>query len=375
MMDRRNLNRRGFLTTSAVAGAAVAGTAASSFPAPAIAQDVQRWTMVTSWPRNLPGPGVAANTLAERITALSGGRLEVEVSAAGELVPGNGVFDAVAEGTAQLYHSVPAYWGSKSIGILLFGSQPFGLTAPEQSGWMNHGGGQALYDEMYGRFGLKPFLCGNSGPQWFGWFKEEIATVDDLRGLRFRTAGLNSEVLSRLGVAVQAMGGGDMFQALQSGTIDAGEFIGPWTDSALGFYQVAQNYYWPGIGEPSSAEECGINLEAYDALPDDLKQAVAYACQSLYDEVLTEYNTNHAKALPQLVAEQGVQVRKVPEEILVAIGTAAGEVMAELREHDDELVGRIVESFLTYRNSLVDYMQYADGGIMNARLLDYGYPG
>ncbi|MEQ8968705.1 MAG: TRAP transporter substrate-binding protein [Azospirillaceae bacterium] len=374
-MDQRNLNRRGFLTTSAAAGAAVAGTAASSFPAPAIAQDVQRWTMVTSWPRNLPGPGVAANTLAERITALSGGRLEVEVSAAGELVPGNGVFDAVAEGTAQLYHSVPAYWGSKSIGILLFGSQPFGLTAPEQSGWMNHGGGQALYDEMYGRFGLKPFLCGNSGPQWFGWFKEEIATADDLRGLRFRTAGLNSEVLSRLGVAVQAMGGGDMFQALQSGTIDAGEFIGPWTDSALGFYQVAQNYYWPGIGEPSSAEECGINLEAYEALPDDLKQAVAYACQSLYDEVLTEYNTNHAKALPQLVAEQGVQVRKVPEEILVAIGTAAGEVMAELREHDDELVGRIVESFLTYRNSLVDYMQYADGGIMNARLLDYDYPG
>jgi len=374
-MDRRKLDRRGFLTTTAAAGAAAAGTAASALPAPAIAQDVRRWTMVTSWPRNLPGPGVAANTLAERITALSGGRLEVEVSAAGELVPGNGVFDAVSEGTAQLYHSVPAYWGSKSIGILLFGSQPFGLTAPEQSGWMNHGGGQALYDEMYARFGLKPFLCGNSGPQWFGWFKQELASVDDLRGLRFRTAGLNSEVLSRLGVAVQAMGGGDMFQALQSGTIDAGEFIGPWTDSALGFYQVAQNYYWPGIGEPSSAEECGINLEAYEALPDDLKQAVAFACQSLYDEVLTEYNTNHARALPQLVAEQGVQVRKVPEEILVAVGNAAGEVIGELRENDDALVGRIVESFLAYRNSLVDYMQYADGGIMNARLLDYTYAG
>lgn len=367
------MDRRKFVTTAALGGAAVTAGAASSFPKPALSQDVTRWTMVTSWPRNLPGPGVAANTLAERITALSGGRLEVEVSSAGELVPGRGVFDAVSEGTAQLYHSVPAYWGSKNRGILLFGSQPFGLTAPEQSGWMNHGGGQALYDEMYARFNLKPFLCGNSGPQWFGWFKTEIQSVDDLRGLRFRTAGLNSEVLSRLGVAVQAMGGGDMFQALQSGTIDAGEFIGPWTDSALGFYQVAPFYYWPGIGEPSSAEECGINLDAFEALPADLQQAVALACQSLYDDVLTEYNTNHARALPQLIAEQNVQLRTVPEPILVAIGNAAGEVLGELREDDDDLVRRIVESFLAYRNMIVNYMQYADGGIMNARLLDYQY--
>lgn len=368
------MKRRNFIAGSGAASLAAAGGAAT-LSAPAIAQDVQRWTMVTSWPRNLPGPGVAANRLAERITALSGGRIEVEVSAAGELVPGRGVFDAVSEGTAQLYHSVPAYWGSKSTGILLFGSQPFGLTGPEQSGWMNHGGGQDLYDEMYGRFNLKPFLCGNSGPQWFGWFREEINTTDDLRGLRFRTAGLNSEVMSRLGVAVQAMGGGDMFQALQSGSLDAGEFIGPWTDSALGFYQVAPYYYWPGIGEPSSAEECGINADVYADLPEDLQQAVALACQSLYDEVLTEYNTNHARALPQLVNEQGVQVRRVPESILTDLGNAAGEVMEELRENDDELVRRIVESFLTYRNSLVNYMQYADGGVMNARVLDYAYPG
>ncbi|MCB9959520.1 MAG: TRAP transporter substrate-binding protein [Rhodospirillaceae bacterium] len=368
------MNRRKFLTTGGAAGLAVAGAAASSFPAPAIAQDVRHWTMVTSWPRNLPGPGVAANTLAERITALSGGRIEVEVAAAGELVPGNGVFDAVSEGTAELYHSVPAYWGSRSIGILLFGSQPYGLTAPEQSGWMNHGGGQALYDEMYARFGLKPFLCGNSGPQMFGWFRNELTSLDDLRGLRFRTTGLNSEVLTRLGVAVQAMGGGDMFQALQSGTLDAGEFIGPWTDSALGFYQVASYYYWPGAGEPSSAEECAINANVYAELPDDLKQAVRYACQSLYDQVLTEYNTNHARALPQLIADHGVQLRQVPEEIELAVGNAAGELMSELRENEDELVVRIVESFLAYRTSMVNYMQYADGGVMNARLLDYTYP-
>ncbi|NNG05676.1 MAG: TRAP transporter substrate-binding protein [Inquilinus sp.] len=356
-----------------VKGVALGTAAAATFAAPAIAQGIRQWKMVTAWPKNLPGPGVAAQMLADRITALSGGRIEVKLYAAGELVPGRGVFDAASEGTAELYHAVPAYWGSKSKGILLFGSQPFGLRADEQFGWLAHGGGQALYDEMYGRFGLKPFLCGNSGPQWQGWFRDEIASVDDLRGLKFRTTGLASEMCSKLGMAVQAMGGRDMFQALQSGALDAGEFIGPWTDSALGFYQVAKNYYWPGVGEPSSAEECGVNLAAYNDLPDDLKQAVAYACESLYNPVWTEYTTNHARALKQLVEEQGVQIRKLPDEVIVAMGNAAGEVMTDLREDSDELVRRITESFLAYRKSVADYMTYADNGQMNARALDYTY--
>ena len=364
------MKRRAFLKAG---GAGAAAVAASGLAAPAVAQGKMQWKMVTAWPKNLPGPGVAAQLLADRITALSGGRIEVKLFAAGELVPGRGVFDAVSEGTAELYHAVPAYWGSKSKGILLFGSQPFGLRADEQVGWLTHGGGQALYDEMYARFGLKPFLCGNSGPQWAGWFRTEIKSVDDLKGLRFRTTGLASEMCAKLGMAVQAMGGRDMFQALQSGALDAGEFIGPWTDSALGYYQVAKNYYWPGVGEPSSAEECGVNLKAYDALPEDLKQAVALACESLYNPVWTEYTTKHALALQKLVAEQGVQVRQLPESVLVAMGNAAGEVMTELRESDDDLVKRIAESFLAYRSSIADYMVYADNGQMNARALDYTY--
>ncbi len=361
------MKRRDFMKTAAVS--AVASTLAT----PALAQGKIQWKMVTAWPKNLPGPGVAAQKLADRITALSGGRIEVKLFAAGELVPGRGVFDAVSQGTAELYHAVPAYWGSKSKGILMFGSQPFGLRADEQVGWLTHGGGQELYDEIYGRFGLKPFLCGNSGPQWQGWFKKEINSVDDLKGLRFRTTGLASEMCSKLGMAVQAMGGRAMFQALQSGALDAGEFIGPWTDSALGFYQVAKNYYWPGVGEPSSAEECAVNANAYNELPDDLKQAVAYACESLYNPVWTEYTTKHALALTKLVKEQGVQVKKLPDEVILAMGNAAGEVIAELREDDDELVRRIVESFLSYRSSIASYMPYADNGQMNARAMDYKY--
>ena len=370
------IKRRTMLAGGTLAGGAAIGAAASAvsgFPGPAIAQDVIRWKMVTAWPKNLPGPGVAAQMLADRITALSGGRLEVELFAAGEIVPGNQVFDAVSEGTAELFHAVPSYWGSKSRGILLFCSQPFGLRADEQFGWLAHGGGQALYDEIYGRFGLKPFLCGNSGPQWAGWFKNEITSVDDLQGLRFRTTGLASEMFSKLGMAVQAMSGGDMFQALQTGTIDAGEFIGPWTDGALGFYQVAKNYYWPGVGEPSSAEECAVNMAAWEALPADLQLAVETACKSLYNDVHTEYMTKNAQSLEQLVAEHGVLVRQFPEEVMIAMGNAAGEVIAELAEDEDELVRRIVESFLAYRASIAAYMVYADNGQMNARALPFTY--
>lgn len=361
------MERRTFLKAGA------AGTAATALASPAIAQDIRQWKLVTAWPKNLPGPGVAAQSLADRITTLSGGRIEVKLFAAGELVPGRGVFDAVSEGTAELYHAVPAYWGSKSKGILLFGSQPFGLRADEQFGWLYHGGGQALYDEMYGRFGIKPFLCGNSGPQWGGWFRDEINSAEDLKGLKFRTTGLASEMCAKLGMAVEAMSGPAMFQALQTGALDAGEFIGPWTDSALGYYQVAKNYYWPGVGEPSSAEECGVNAEVFNALPDDLKQVVSLACESLYNPVWTEYTTKHAIALKSLVDEQGVMVKMFPEDVIAAMGKAGAEVIDELRQDDDALVKQITESFVAYRDSVGGYMTYADNGQMNARAGIMGY--
>ncbi|MGC1504713.1 MAG: TRAP transporter substrate-binding protein [Sulfitobacter sp.] len=361
------MDRRKFLTAASL------GTATAALATPAIAQDKREWKMVTAWPKNLPGPGVAAQTLADRITTLSGGRIEVKLYPAGELVPGRGVFDAVSEGTAELYHAVPAYWGSKSKGILLFGSQPFGLRADEQFGWMYHGGGQALYDEMYGRFGIKPFLCGNSGPQWGGWFRNDINSAEDLKGLKFRTTGLASEMAAKMGMAAEAMSGPAMFQALQTGALDAGEFIGPWTDSALGYYQVAKNYYWPGVGEPSSAEECGVNSQAFESLPDDLKQVVTLACESLYNPVWTEYTTKHARALNAMVADEGVQVKMFPEDVITAMGVAAGEVIDELRQDDDALVKRITESFIEYRDSVGPYMVYADNGQMNARAAVMGF--
>jgi TRAP-type mannitol/chloroaromatic compound transport system substrate-binding protein len=226
---------------------------------------------------------------------------------------------------------------------------------------------------MYGRFGIKPFLCGNSGPQWAGWFRNEITSVEDLKGLKFRTTGLASEMATKLGMAAEAMGGPPMFQALQTGALDAGEFIGPWTDSALGYYQVAKFYYWPGVGEPSSAEECGVNAAAYNDLPDDLKQAVSFACESLYNPVWTEYTTKHAQSLKTLVDEHGVQVRKLPDDVIAAMGKVGAEVIDELRQDSDELVKRITESYVAYRDLVGGYMTYADNGQMNARASVMGY--
>ncbi len=348
---------------------AAAAAAASSFPKPAISQQRIEWRMVTAWPRNLPGPGVAAQKVADRIAAVTGGRITVKLFAAGEIVPATGVFDAVAAGTADLYHAVPAYWVSKSPGIGFFGSFPFGMTAYEQQAWLMHGGGQALYDEIYARFNIKPFNTGNSGPQWLGWFRKEIKSIDDFRGLRFRTAGLGAEMFRRAGASVVTLPAGEIFQALQSGTIDAAEFVGPFSDAPLGLHQVAKNYYYPGVQEPSSAEEIGINLERWNALSDDLKAAIRYACQSVAEEVTTEYDTRHPQALAQLVSQHGVQVKEAPQDLLIALGNAAGQMLAEYREHQDPLVKKIANAYAEFRNRSQSYMMQSYGAIFNARAL------
>ncbi len=347
--------------------AAIGGVA--SLATPALSQGRIEWRMVTLWPRNLPGPGVAAQRRADRIGALSGGRLTVRLFAAGEVVPAPGAFDAVAAGTADLYHGVPAFWISKSPGIGFFGSFPFGLTAQERQGWMMHAGGQALYDEIYGRFGIKPFITGDSGPQWLGWFRREIRSIEDFRGLRFRTTGLGAEMFRRAGASVVNLPAGEIFAALQSGTIDAAEFLGPFSDAPLGLHQVAKNYYFPGVQEPSSAEEIGINMARWNALPEDLKNVVRFACMSLAEETTTEYDVRHPIALQELVTRHQVVVREAPRDLLIAFGNTAGQMLEELRNHQDPLVKRIADSYAAFRNRSAGYMAQSYGANFNARAL------
>jgi TRAP-type mannitol/chloroaromatic compound transport system substrate-binding protein len=356
------MQRRHFAQAATIGGAA-------TLAAPALSQGRIEWRMVTIWPRNLPGPGVAAQRVADRIGALSGGRLTVRLFSAGEVVPAPGAFDAVAAGTADLYHGVPAFWISKSPGIGFFGSFPFGLTAQERQGWMLHAGGQAMYDEIYARFGIKPFICGDSGPQWLGWFRREIRGIDDFRGLRFRTTGLGAEMFRRAGASVVNLPAGEIFSALQSGTIDAAEFLGPFSDAPLGLHQVAKNYYFPGVQEPSSAEEIGINMARWNALPDDLKAIVAAVAAAAHDFTTTEYDVRHPVALQELVTRHQVVVREAPRDLLIALGNTAGEMLAELRNHNDALVKRIADSYAVFRNRSAGYVAQTYAANFNARQL------
>lgn len=372
MKVRMDVKRRRFLKTAALGGAAAAASVASSFPAPAIAQDKREWKMVTSWPKGLPGVGTGAERLAQRITDMSGGRLTVKVYAAGEIVPALECFSAVAEGKAELGHDASYYHIGKHRQAPFFTAVPFGLTANEMSGWVNYGGGQALWDELYGGFGLKPFLAGNTGTQMLGWYRKELKSADDYKGLKVRMPGLGGEVVKRLGATVVGLPGGEIFQALQNGTVDAAEWVGPYNDQALGLNQVAEYYYGPGFQEPSAALELLVNKKLFEELPKDLQAIVAGAAQAAYEDQWAEYSLRNGEALANLIAK-GTKVSRVPNELMVAMGNASGELLAEERDKADAIGKKIFESYLKYRAPLSAYTRIGEQAMTNARALAYKY--
>ena len=253
--------------------------AAPAIVAPALAQNGKlRWRMVTSWPKRLPGPGMSAERLAERIAALSGGRLEIAVSAAGEVVPALGVLDAVGSGVAEMGHSAAFYWQGKEPAAAFFTTVPFGLLPNEHVAWIDAGGGQALWDELYAPFGVKPFMAGNTGVCMGGWFRHEIKSRDDVRGLKIRSLGLGGEVYRRLGAIPQTTAPAEILVALQSGVIDGAEFVGPGSDIALALYRYAPFYYGPGFNKPNGTGECIVNLNAWQALEAELQAIVSNTC-------------------------------------------------------------------------------------------------
>ena len=234
--------------------------------------------MVTTWPKNFPGLGTAAERLAKRITVASEGKITVKVFAAGELVPAFESFDAVSQGTAEIYHAADYYWQGKSKGFNFFCTVPFGMTATELNAWIYHNGGQELWDDLSGQFNVKAFLCANTGVQMGGWFANQVNTLDDFKGLKFRMPGIGGEVLRRLGAAVVNLPGGEIFPALQSGAIDGTEWVGPWNDLAFGFYKIVKNYYFPGFHEPGTALSAGFNRQKWEGLSTSEQQLIASAC-------------------------------------------------------------------------------------------------
>jgi len=358
---QQTYSRRALLGASAAAGA-------GALAAPAIAQEQAAldWKMVTSWPKNLPGPGVTAQRIADRIQLMSGGRLSIRLFAAGELVPALGVFDAVSAGTAQMAHTASFFWQGKIPAAVYFTAIPFGLLPHEHITWIEQGGGQALWDELYAPFGLKPVMAGNTGVQMGGWYKREISGLDDLTGLKIRMPGLGGEVMRRLGATPVSLPPGELFQALQSGVLDATEFLGPWSDRAMGFHKVAKTYYSPGFHEPNGTGEALFNQAALDALPEDLRAIVLEACKAENGRALAESDWENAGSLERLQEEDGVTVLPYPDEVLGALRRTAVEVLAEFADQD-ALARRIHESHQAARARLAPWSDVAMRRFMAAR--------
>ncbi len=353
--------RRGLLTATAAAGA-------GALAAPAIAQgsETLEWKMVTSWPKNLPGPGVTAQRIADQVGLMSGGRFTIRLYAAGELVPALGVFDAVSAGTAQMAHTASFFWQGKVPASVFFTAIPFGLLPHEHIAWIERGGGQELWEELYAPFGLKPVMAGNTGVQMGGWYKSELRDLSSLKGLKIRMPGLGGEVMRRLGATPVGLPPGELFQALQSGVLDATEFLGPWSDRAMGFHKVAKNYYTPGFHEPNGTGEALFNVEALNTLPEEFRAIVLEACRAENGRALAESDWENAGSLQLLQEEDGVTVRPYPADILSALREATAVVLAEFAEKD-ALGGRIYESHKAAKDRLAPWSDVAMRRFMAAR--------
>lgn len=360
------MKRRDFFKKAGVATAGAAA-AATGLAAPAISQGTIQWRMVTTWPRNFPGLGVGAQRLGDRITAASGGRLSVQVLSAGELVPALQALDAVIDGSAEMSHGAAYYWQNKSAGLSFFTGVPFGMTSRELAAWVRYLGGQQIWDEIYDQFGLKGFLSGDTGTQAGGWFRNELTGLADVQGLRFRTPGLGGQVWEKLGASVTNLAGGEIFAALQNNTLDAAEFVGPYNDLALGFYQIAKNYYFPSFIEPGLATELVVDKAKFLDLPQDLQNIVEYVCQAEYDQVASDFYANDPRALATLVNDHGVQVRQFPDEIIEAGANAALELLTEFRDSGDALTKKTTESFIENLNILRTRTEGTDSPFLQAR--------
>lgn len=362
--------KRRDLLAGAASGAAV--VAASSMPNPAYAKGRRRLKCVTTWPKNYPGLGMMPERISQRVKAMSDGQIDIRVYGAGELVGAFEAFDAVSTGAADMYHGAEYYWQGKSKAFNFFTAVPFGLTATEMNAWLYHGGGNELWDELSKKFNIKAFPAGNTGVQMGGWYNKQINTLEDWKGLKIRMPGLGGEVVRRLGAAATALPGGEIFPALQSGAIDASEWVGPWNDLAFGFYKVVKHYYWPGFHEPGSTLALGINRELWDDMTPSEQMIIQTACAAIDEISLAEYNMQNGRALKTLINDHGVKLERWSDEILAQIGTASGEVLREAAA-SDEMTKRVYDSFMSARTEVGEWSKISDRAFWEARDLPFEF--
>ena len=324
-----------------------------------------KWKMVTSWPKNFPGLGVGAENLANLINKLSNNRIKIKVYGANELIPPLEVFDFVSSGGAELGHSGAYYWKGKSAACSFFSSVPFGMNSQEMNAWLYYGGGLQLWEKLYKEFNLIPRPAGNTGVQMGGWFNKEIKSVNDLKGLKMRIPGLGGEVLSRAGGVPVTLAGSEIFTALQTGVIDATEWVGPYNDRAFGLHKAAKYYYYPGWHEPGPSIECIINKNAYDSMPEDLRLIIDISCKAINIDMLSDYTAKNNLAL-QFLKSKDIKILKFPDEVLIKLKGISKEILTEISK-TDSITQEVYNSYMKFNENVSPWTDISDKAYLNIK--------
>ena len=349
------MDRRSFLTNTALGGSAAAATALA---APAYAQGNRTLTMVTTWGRGLAGVHDSAQRCADSITAMTDGQLTVDLKAAGELVGAFEVFDAVTAGQADMYHGADYYFIGQHPAYGFYSSVPFGMTAQELANWYYIDGGMELHDELGQIFGLKAFLAGNTGAQAGGWFRQEISSAEDFQGLKFRMPGQGGQALGKMGASVQNLPGAEVYQALSSGAIDGTEWIGPWADEKAGFQEITKIYYPAGFHEPGPGLTLATNRDVFDSLTPTQQKIIEIAAAESHQWTLAKFLAENGAALKRLQSG-GVEVKEFPDSVWDAFGKASDEVLQE--SMNDELFKKIYDSYMASMRSSSAWIERSEG--------------
>ena len=351
-------SRRKFFKAAAATG--VAAVAASSLAAPAVAKERIEASMVATWGRDFPGLGTGAQRFAQRIIDMSDGRIQVTYYAANERVKAFDSFDEVASGNSQMYHAADYYWVKKDPAWGYFTAVPFGFTYTEMNAWIRFAGGQELWDELSDKFGLKNFMCGSTGVQMGGWFNKKIRSPNDFKGLKMRMPGLGGQVLGKLGGSPISLPGGQIYENLVSGAIDATEWVGPWNDEAMKFQEAAKYYYYPGMHEPGSTLACGVNKSWFTSLSKSDQLIIKTACDWADTTTMAEYNAKNGAALARLVNESGVKLEKFNDKVYDAFAKGAAEVFDEVQQHS-ALAKKVHAAFVKGRKEIGAWTNLSDG--------------
>jgi len=318
------MDRRSIIKSAGIAGVLAAGTA------PAVhAQTTLRWRLASAFPKALDTLFGVNDVFAKKVSDLTGGKFVITTHAAGELMPAFGVLDGVSNGTVEMANTAPYYHFGKDPTFAIDCAIPFGLNARQMQAWMLHGNGMKLFREFYAQHNVVNFMMGNTGAQMGGWFRKEIKSVADLKGLKFRVGGFAGKVLERVGVVPQNIPGGEIYQALEKGTIDAAEWVGPYDDQKLGFNKVAPNYYYPGFWEGGPQLSLYVNKQKFDALPAEYKAVIEAASAYAHVDMQTRYDARNVAALKQLVGS-GVKLFRFPKDVMDASFKEAQALYSEL---------------------------------------------